>query len=201
MTEAEILDLHGQIRRDFERSYTERKQIQQGEIEQFSTVTEWSELKVPTGDIYDTSVPANKLKDLANKVFTLPGDFNAHPNVKKMYQARLDAVESGEGIDWGTAEALAWASLLDEGVNVRISGQDVERGTFSQRHAVLHDQQVDLKKYSPLTLAQSPSSTFQATNSHLAEYAVLGYEYGYALADPNALVMWEAQFGDFANGA
>ena len=111
-------------------------------------------------------------------------------------------MEVGQGIDWGSAEALAWGTLITEGFKIRISGQDVERGTFSHRHSVLHHQSLD-KRYAPLNVIDhtSDKSLFSANNSHLSEYAVLGYEYGYAQTKPNTLTIWEAQFGDFANGA
>jgi 2-oxoglutarate dehydrogenase E1 component len=98
-------------------------------------------------------------------------------------------------------EALAWANILTKGLEIRISGEDVERGTFSHRHAVLVDQEVDLKKYTPLNNLSPNQGPFFASNSHLSEFGVLGFEQGYAWANPNSLVIWEAQFGDFANGA
>jgi 2-oxoglutarate dehydrogenase E1 component len=109
-------------------------------------------------------------------------------------------IDEGQGIDWSTAEALAYGTLLVEGYPVRLSGQDSERGTFSQRHAVLMDQ-VNEKKYTPLKHISKEQARFEVINSMLSEEAVLGFEYGYSLAEPNALVVWEAQFGDFANGA
>ena len=115
----------------------------------------------------------------------------------------MQSIQTGKGIDWGTAENLAFASLIDEGYHVRLSGQDVERGTFSHRHAHAFNQDFD-GHYVPInslaTTAQS-QRTFIASNSPLSEYAVLGYEYGYAITHPECLVLWEAQFGDFANGA
>ena len=110
------------------------------------------------------------------------------------------AIDSGEGIDWATAEALAFGSLLDEGFPVRLSGQDSERGTFSQRHSVLIDQQTEAR-YIPLNHIRDGQARYEVINSMLSEEAVLGFEYGYSLAEPNALTVWEAQFGDFANGA
>ena len=127
-------------------------------------------------------------------------DFEAHRRVRRVLEARRDRVEAGEGIDWAGAENLAFGSLLMEGVPVRLSGQDCERGTFSQRHAVLIDQR-DEKLHRPLATLSSEQARFEVVNSMLSEEAVLGFEYGYSLADPDALVIWEAQFGDFANGA
>ena len=109
-------------------------------------------------------------------------------------------IETGEGIDWAMGEALAFAALVDEGYPVRLSGQDSERGTFSQRHSVLIDQETEAR-YIPLNNIRDEQAHFEVINSMLSEEAVLGFEYGYSLAEPNALVLWEAQFGDFANGA
>lgn len=140
-----------------------------------------------------------KLKRLGEKICTLPSEINFHPQLKKIYESRLDTIKTGKGIDWGTAEALAWATMIDSGMPVRISGQDVERGTFSHRHCVVYDQN-EYKKYIPLLKLTNNSSHFQACNSHLSEFAVLGYELGYSYYNPNALTIWEAQFGDFGNG-
>jgi 2-oxoglutarate dehydrogenase E1 component len=126
-------------------------------------------------------------------------NFAIHPTIKKMMEARRKALTSGKDIDWATAEALAYAALMEEGFNVRLSGQDVERGTFSHRHAIIHDQ-VNDKTYDTLSHIGAKGS-FSVTNSFLSEYAVLGYDMGYAIESPNTLVMWEAQFGDFVNGA
>jgi len=115
----------------------------------------------------------------------------------------LESFKTGTGIDWGTAEALAFSTLIDEGYHVRLSGQDVERGTFSHRHAHVFFQNKD-GKYVPINSILPTANgvrNFVASNSHLSEYAVLGFEYGYAQTNPNTLVLWEAQFGDFANGA
>lgn len=115
----------------------------------------------------------------------------------------MESIKTGKGIDWGTAEALAFGSLIDEGYHVRLSGQDVERGTFSHRHAHTFTQDED-GHYVPINSIKSANDekrSFIAANSHLSEYAVLGFEYGYAITHPMCLVLWEAQFGDFANGA
>lgn len=177
---------------------------------EFARVKSKSEKKVEVphverqgiSDVFRTGIEEDKLKELGTKVHTLPKDLRPHPQITKIYQNRLNAIERGSGIDWGTAEALAWATILaEEKMDVRISGQDVQRGTFSHRHAVIHDQAVDRKKHVPLSSISTDQGNFMAPNSHLSEYAVLGFEHGYTLANPNALVMWEAQFGDFANGA
>ncbi|OMJ11552.1 2-oxoglutarate dehydrogenase, mitochondrial [Smittium culicis] len=160
-----------------------------------------SELAVETTPSYPTGVKREILSSLTNTLTHVPDDFKIHPLLTRILKQREDALTSGKGIDWGTAEALAAGTLLLEGKGVRLSGQDVERGTFSHRHWVLHDQERDNVIYSPLKNVSPTQGTFSVTNSSLSEYGVLGYELGYSLANPNDLVMWEAQFGDFANTA
>ncbi|KAL7269460.1 2-oxoglutarate dehydrogenase E1 component [Rhizina undulata] len=147
-----------------------------------------------------TAVNEGLLKHVANTVSSAPKDFHVHRNLQRILANRKKAVEEGTGIDWSTAEALAFGSLLSEGKHVRVSGQDVERGTFSQRHAVLHDQETE-DTYVPLQHLSPDQAPFVISNSHLSEFGVLGFEYGYSLSSPDALVIWEAQFGDFANNA
>ncbi|KAF3050317.1 2-oxoglutarate dehydrogenase E1 component [Didymella keratinophila] len=147
-----------------------------------------------------TAVEDSTLKHIAQKIGNAPEGFNVHKNLKRILAGRTKTVEDGKNIDMATAEALAFGSLCMEGHHVRVSGQDVERGTFSQRHAVLHDQENE-KTYTPLQNLSDDQETFTVSNSSLSEYGVLGFEYGYSLSSPNALVMWEAQFGDFANTA
>ncbi|KKA21746.1 Oxoglutarate dehydrogenase (succinyl-transferring) [Rasamsonia emersonii CBS 393.64] len=147
-----------------------------------------------------TGVDADTLRLIADKISGAPEGFNVHRNLKRILANRKKTVEEGKGIDWATAEALAFGTLVKEGHHVRVSGQDVERGTFSQRHAVLHDQETEAT-YTPLQHISPDQATFVISNSSLSEYGVLGFEYGYSLTSPNALVMWEAQFGDFANNA
>ncbi|KAL1996556.1 hypothetical protein VTN49DRAFT_7421 [Thermomyces lanuginosus] len=147
-----------------------------------------------------TGVDADTLRHIADVVSGAPEGFNLHRNLKRILANRKKTVEEGKGIDWATAEALAFGSLVKEGHHVRVSGQDVERGTFSQRHAVLHDQENEAT-YTPLQHVSPDQGSFVITNSSLSEYGALGFEYGYSLTSPNALVMWEAQFGDFANNA
>ena len=151
-------------------------------------------------DPADTGVKSETLIDLARKLNTMPANVTINPKLLRMFSRRLEAVESGDGIDWGNAETLAFASLLAEGTPIRLSGQDSGRGTFSHRHSVLTDIESG-EHYIPLkTIAPDPS-LFQVYNSLLAEVGVLGFEYGYSLARPEGLVIWEAQFGDFANNA
>ncbi|EKV14610.1 Alpha-ketoglutarate dehydrogenase complex subunit Kgd1, putative [Penicillium digitatum] len=149
-----------------------------------------------------TAVPAKSLQHIADKIAGtgVPEGFELHRNLKRILSGRKKTVDEGKNIDWATAEALAFGSLVDEGYHVRVSGQDVERGTFSQRHAVLHDQQTE-RTYTPLKHISDKQGSFVISNSSLSEFGCLGFEYGYSLTSPNALVMWEAQFGDFANNA
>ncbi|ABQ60359.1 2-oxoglutarate dehydrogenase E1 component [Brucella ovis IntaBari-2006-46-332] len=147
-----------------------------------------------------TAVPVKTLKEIGKKLVEVPKDFHVHRTIQRFLDNRAKMMETGEGIDWATAESLAFGSLAVEGHPIRLSGQDVERGTFSQRHTVLYDQE-NQNRYIPLNNLQKGQAIYEAINSMLSEEAVLGYEYGYSLSDPRALVLWEAQFGDFANGA
>ncbi|KAL8397554.1 hypothetical protein RB594_004313 [Gaeumannomyces avenae] len=147
-----------------------------------------------------TGVDKQTLEHIGEVIGTAPEGFNLHRNLKRILTARTKSVHEGKNIDWSTAEALAFGSLVTEGHHVRVSGQDVERGTFSQRHAVFHDQESE-ETYTPLQKISKDQGKFVVSNSSLSEFGVLGFEYGYSLTSPNALVMWEAQFGDFANNA
>ncbi len=147
-----------------------------------------------------TGVAIEKLKEIGGKITTLPKDFHLHKTLTRFFDSRRKSIETGANIDWSTAEALAFCSLMLEGHPVRLSGQDSERGTFSQRHSVLHDQETDAR-YTPFNHLGDGAARYEVINSMLSEEAVLGFEYGYSLSEPNALTMWEAQFGDFANGA
>jgi len=148
-----------------------------------------------------TGVERETLLKLGTALTSLPPDLKPHKKVGELYVNRGKMIDSGKGIDWALGEQLAWASLLLEGNHVRISGQDVERGTFSHRHAVVHDQVNWPRKYSPLANIDPAQAAFVAVNSSLSEFAVLGFELGYALENPASLIMWEAQFGDFSNTA
>jgi 2-oxoglutarate dehydrogenase E1 component len=147
-----------------------------------------------------TGVDVAVLKDIGRKITKVPDGFRVHRTVQRFLENRAKAIENGVGIDWATGEALAFCTLLQEGHHVRLSGQDSERGTFSQRHSVLIDQE-DESRYTPYNHLGGDQGHYEVINSLLSEEAVLGFEYGYSLAEPNALAMWEAQFGDFANGA
>ncbi len=162
----------------------------------------WSGLGLPEGDERrgETAVPLAKLRDIGIKLTTIPQSVNAHRTLQRVYDARRESVEHGAGLDWATAESLAFGSLLDEGFPIRLSGQDSVRGTFSQRHSAIVDQKTE-ERYFPLNNLRAGQALYEGIDSSLSEEAVLGFEYGYAVADPNTLVCWEAQFGDFANGA
>ena len=147
-----------------------------------------------------TGVDSNILLNISNKINEVPSDSNIHKTIKKILETRKKNIEQGSGIDWATAEALAFGSLLEEGYPVRLVGQDSGRGTFSQRHSVLRNQ-IDNSRYIPLNNISKSQKNFEIVDSFLSELAVLGFEYGYSLVAPNTLTLWEAQFGDFANGA
>ena len=162
----------------------------------------WSGLKTAEGAYQRgrTAVSMETLGEIGSALTRLPDDFKPHRTVKRMLDTKRETLENGEGIDWATAEALAFGSLMLDGYHVRLSGQDCTRGTFSQRHSGLTDQDTE-ERYYPLGNIREGQAQYEVIDSMLSEYAVLGYEYGYSLSEPNALVLWEAQFGDFANGA
>jgi 2-oxoglutarate dehydrogenase E1 component len=147
-----------------------------------------------------TAVDIALLHKVGEALTRVPEDFHVHPRIARLLEAKRQMIEQGEGIDWATAEALAFGTLLLEGHRVRLSGEDSQRGTFSQRHAVLIDQ-ITQNEYVPLNNIAPGQAKIEVYNSLLSEAGVLGFEYGYSLADPHTLVLWEAQFGDFANGA
>src|SRR5205085_3269928 len=147
-----------------------------------------------------TGVAIVTLKEIGRKITAVPDGFHVHKTIQRFLDTRRKAIESGQGIDWSTGEALAFCALLLDGHRVRLSGQDSERGTFSQRHSVLIDQESEAR-HTPFNHLAEKQGRFEVLNSMLSEEAVLGYEYGYTLSEPNALTLWEAQFGDFANGA
>jgi len=152
-----------------------------------------------TGEAVVTAVPADRLKALNEQLLAVPEGFEPNQKLMRQLERRRDALQAG-GIDWGQGEALAFASLLTEGIPIRITGQDTERGTFSHRHAVLHDQLTG-ETHAPIQHLDDAKASIEIYNSPLSEFACLGFEYGYAVAAPDALVLWEAQFGDFVNGA
>jgi 2-oxoglutarate dehydrogenase E1 component len=161
----------------------------------------WNNCPNPAGP--PTSISDQSFVSVGTKINQLPTGVDLHPLAVKTYEARLKSIETGVGLDWGTAEALALGTLLDQGYGVRISGEDVKRGTFSHRHAVLFDQTTN-HQYAPLNNVGGKKGTaykFSAHNSLLSEYAVMGFDYGYSITNPDVLTIWEAQFGDFSNCA
>jgi 2-oxoglutarate dehydrogenase E1 component len=162
----------------------------------------WAGLETASGDERrgTTGTDLDKLQMVGKALVTVPATFNVNRKIARQLAQKEEILKKGEGVDWATAEALAFGTLLDEGMQVRLSGQDCKRGTFSQRHAVLIDQENE-EEYIPLNNIRGGQSHFEVINSPLSEAGVLGFEYGYSLAEPKALVLWEAQFGDFVNGA
>jgi 2-oxoglutarate dehydrogenase E1 component len=147
-----------------------------------------------------TAVPVERLREIGRAMTDIPAELHIHRKLKRIIGQRRENIEQGQGIDWATAEHLAFGSLVRDGFPVRLSGQDSGRGTFSQRHAILYDQETE-ERYVPLNHLDPEQAPFEVVDSFLSEEGVLGFEYGYSLADPNSLVLWEAQFGDFCNGA
>jgi len=171
----------------------EKADMLEGKWGHIKTVDAGEKPKIKTG------VEIAKLKDLGTRLNTIPSHLTLHKGVERVIKNRLKVVESGENIDWGTAEALAFGSLLQDEHPIRFTGQDVIRGTFSHRHSGVWDQKSE-ELYFPLNHLDTKSQ-YEACNSNLSEFAILGYEYGYSQAEPNTLTIWEGQFGDFANGA
>jgi 2-oxoglutarate dehydrogenase E1 component len=164
----------------------------------------WQSLRKATPEDFNhspvTAVPKAEIERLFHAIMTLPEDFTPLKKIKKILQDKIHLYETEGKFDWATGELLAYASILNEGRDVRMSGQDIRRGTFSHRHAVVRDEKTD-EFYNRLSRISDKQGLLRIWNSLLSEYAVLGFEYGYAMANPNNLVLWEAQFGDFANGA
>ncbi len=162
----------------------------------------WTGMKVAYGDDRrgETAVPSARIQELGKVLTTVPSDFTANPKILRLLEAKKKMFETGKDFDWATGEALAFGSLLQDGYAVRLSGEDVGRGTFSHRHAIVYDQNTE-EKYIALQHISDKQPRFEAHDSPLSELAVLGFEYGYTLAEPRTLTLWEAQFGDFVNGA
>jgi multifunctional 2-oxoglutarate metabolism enzyme len=195
---------------DVEKARTERHDEMKGALEDLREKMELGEYEDPTvttsstGELdrsasppVDTAVPAERLRELNEELLRVPESFTVHRKLRKPLGRRTESLKNG-GIEFGHAEALAFASLLSEDVHIRLTGQDTERGTFSHRHLVLHDEKTGLP-YCPMQNLDGATAPFELYNSPLSEIACLGFEYGYSAADPKALVLWEAQFGDFAN--
>jgi 2-oxoglutarate dehydrogenase E1 component len=163
--------------------------------------SKWGQFQREVGaDAPETAVTEAQLQELGSRLARIPAGFHAHPKIARLLEKRRDQIMQGDGLDWGTGEALAFATLLGEGVPVRLSGQDCRRGTFNQRHAAIVDQKTG-QLYVPLAFIAPGQAPVQIYDSMLSEAAVLGFEYGHSLEMPEGLTLWEAQFGDFANGA
>ncbi len=203
MTEDKAEEIKERRRRDLEAALQATRNGQQIDVMPNSMGGLWTGYKggedkdVPEAD---TSVSHDDLVRIAGQLLELPEDFRPNRKVRRMYEQRHDAVVKGEGFDWGTGEWLAFGSLLLEGTRVRLSGQDARRGTFGHRHAVIFDAN-NGEAWSPLAHLSESQASFEAYDSPLSEAGVLGFDYGYSLDSPDVLTIWEAQFGDFANGA
>ena len=200
MTDAEMKAVSDKVNAFLDAEFQKSHELHKAEKDWFKGA--WSEMKSSKvfSEPQTTGVDTEVLRTIGLKASRPPEGFHVHPRLATVYKTREKTMQEGKNIDWGTAEALAFGSLLIEGKHVRLSGQDVERGTFSHRHSVLHDQKTN-DRYVPLNNIQEGQAHFTVVNSHLSEFGVLGFELGYSLESPNALVMWEAQFGDFFNTA
>ncbi len=200
MTEAETEQVVKDFLARMENEFEAAKSYRPNKADWFEGA--WSGFAVATNDDRkgSTAVPIEQLKKVGTALTTVPAGFNANPKIIRQLAEKQKMFDTGAGFDWGTAEALAFGTLAAEGVFVRLSGQDCGRGTFSHRHAVLVDQKTE-DQYIPLNHVSEGQAQVEIIDSPLSEAAVLGFDYGYTLAEPNALVLWEAQFGDFANGA
>jgi 2-oxoglutarate dehydrogenase E1 component len=201
ISEAQINESYNAIWKRYESALDQSKKIKNDWKEWVALGSTVMKKPEEVGGFGKTGLPKKFLTELGMKISNLPEGWIFHPQIVKIFQGRVQSLKDGKGLDWATGEQLAWATLLHEGYNVRISGQDVQRGTFSHRHAYLHHQKED-KYFVPLREVSKVNGTsFVAANSHLSELGVLGFEYAYSMARPNTLTMWEGQFGDFANGA
>lgn len=197
-------DYEAILQKEYEKAKEETQQDNSEKIDWLEGI--WSDIKPPKHIEEDddieakTGVSLDRLREIGLGNFRIPDGFNLHPRIARQMETKRQLIESGDNIDWATGEALAIGSLLLENNPVRLSGQDCSRGTFSQRHAVWIDQETEAR-YVPLNHLKNDQAPFQVVDSPLAEASVLGFDYGYSLSSPHALVMWEAQFGDFVNGA
>lgn len=200
VTQADIEAIQARCMAAYNQGHEESKVYQPKTSDWLESV--WKGFKSPAqlSRIKNTGVPVATLKTIGKALYSLPPGFTVHPNILRLLAQKQQMIETGKGIDWATAEALAFGSLMLEGNHVRIAGQDVERGTFSHRHAVLVDQNSG-QRHTPLNNVPGQKEKITVVNSSLSEFAELGFELGYSLENPNALVLWEAQFGDFVNGA
>jgi 2-oxoglutarate dehydrogenase E1 component len=203
ITEGEVIRLQANWRHHLETAFEAGQSYKPNKADWLDG--RWAGLRPAAAGIEEdrrgrTGVDRARLLEMGLQLTSVPEGFCLHRTIGRLLENRRKMIETGVGIDWAMAEALAFASLVDEGYPVRLSGQDSERGTFSHRHSVLIDQETE-ERYIPLNNIRDKQARFEVINSLLSEVAVLGFEYGYSLAEPNALVLWEAQFGDFANGA
>ncbi|KAK9767478.1 2-oxoglutarate dehydrogenase E1 component [Basidiobolus ranarum] len=204
ISKKEIEENKERVWNTLEESYAKSKDYEPTSREWLSS--SWNGFKSPaevakeTLPTYPTGASIDSLRKVGAVISSYPPDFEVHSNLKKILKTKKKTIDEEKGIDWATAEALAWGTLLLEGNHIRLGGQDVERGTFSQRHAVLHDQNNE-NQYAALAHIAPTQPAFTICNSSLSEYGALGFELGYSFVNPNSLVMWEAQFGDFANTA
>ncbi|MEI6729710.1 MAG: 2-oxoglutarate dehydrogenase E1 component [Pseudomonadota bacterium] len=199
ISQADVDSQFVEFRNMFDAAYNEAKTFKPKKADWLEGA--WAGFEKPKGDheAVDTGVELEKLKEIGNNLAKLPENFTINNKVIRQLEAKRKMMQNGEGLDWAMGEALGYGSLLAEGYPVRLSGQDSCRGTFSHRHSVLIDQ-ANEERYTPLNNIGA-DSRFEVIDSSLSELAVLGFEYGYSLAEPQALTLWEAQFGDFANGA
>ncbi len=199
-TEEEIQAMADEVYRQLDDAYNSTGSYRPNASDNFGG--RWQGFKRAYGDDWrgNTAITDEQASRIGKVLTTVPEDFHLHPKLEKFMESRREMFETGQGFDWSAAEALAFGSLIDDGFGVRLSGQDCGRGTFSQRHAILHDQE-DGSRYRSLEHVRDDQPVFEVHNSPLSEAAVLGFEYGFSLSEPNTLVLWEAQFGDFANVA
>src|SRR5438105_11477030 len=201
VTAAEVAALDAALREKLDKALEAATQFKPNKADWLEG--RWAGLTVAPGEEDrkgHTAVELEQLGAVGRALSEVPKDFDLNRKLVRQLQEKRKTIETGKDIDWSTGEALAWGTLLAEGTPVRLSGQDSGRGTFSQRHSVLVDQSTDAG-YVPLNHVAPGQARFEVIDSPLNEAGVLGFEYGYSSAEPNALVMWEAQFGDFANGA
>ncbi len=202
ISRGELDDIRAAYVRRLEEGYAAADGYRANEADQFGG--QWAGLRAVREnemlDVEQTGVPEARLRALGETICRLPGEFDPGEKIERFLDARRASITSGEGIGWSTAEALAWASLLSEGISVRLTGEDSVRGTFTQRHGRLLDRH-DGRPHDPFAAVAADGARFDLYNSPLTEYAVLGFELGYSWGAPQTLVQWEAQFGDFANGA
>lgn len=200
LTEEKVLETERSINRELQENFKESSSYKPSTADWLGGKWEGFIPKSENNTLVRTGVKKEILVDIGTALSSVPEDFHLHPKLKRFLSSRQNMVSDQQPIDWSMGEALAFGSLLIEGHRVRLSGQDSGRGTFSQRHAVLRDQTTE-EKYIPLNHLSTTQAPFEIWDSPLAEASVLGFELGYSLAEPEALVLWEAQFGDFANGA